>query len=121
MKELVVLLSETVEAYPRVIGSLNPRHGPLAPFIFRGAVLRCSTREIIWIAYVVGAVVMEEWRNRQHQPRAERAHPRKGGKGIVFPVGIAQRHAGTIERIVRVKRHLVIVPARLRNEAQLIL
>src|SRR5260221_13283953 len=112
MEELIVLLSEAVETYARVIGSLNPRHRPLAPFIFRGAVLRCSTREIIWIAYVVGAVVMEEWGNRQHQPRAEREHPRKGGKGIVFTIGTAQRHALTILRIIQAKLHLEIVPAR---------
>src|ERR1700738_4773961 len=60
MEKLIVLLSETVETYACVIGSLNPRHGPLAPFIFGGTVLRCSTGEIIWIAHVVGAVVMEE-------------------------------------------------------------
>src|ERR1700676_1452985 len=62
MEELIVLLSETVEARARVIGPLDPRHGPLASFIFRSAILRRGAWEIVETTYVVGAVVMEERR-----------------------------------------------------------
>src|SRR5580693_8778040 len=60
VEELIVLLSETVKARARVIWPRNPRHRPLSPFVFGGAVLRGGAWEIVWIAYIVGAVVMEE-------------------------------------------------------------
>ncbi len=60
MEKLIVLLSETVEACSRIATSRDPRHGTLATFVFGRAVLRRSTRKIIWVAYVVDAVVMEK-------------------------------------------------------------
>ena len=69
---------------------------------------------------IICAVVVVEGRDREHEPRTERADPRKSNKGVVLAVGVAEEltlRAG----VVWVEGHLIEITPQLREQAQLVL
>src|SRR5260370_33255167 len=117
LEKLIVLLREGVNSRARVIASFNPGHVCLAAFVFRRAVLRGRTGHVVRIAPVVGAVVVKERRDRQHQRRAESTNPGEGGERIVLAINVVQDSGG----VAGIYRHLIKIAARLSDEAKLVL
>src|SRR5260370_34748596 len=113
MEKLIILLGEAVETHPCVVTPFDQGDIRLSTSIFRGTVLRGGAGHVVRIAAVVDAVVVEERRDRQHQPRAESADPGEGGERIVLAIDVAQKRG----RIARINRHLIKIAARLSDEA----
>ena len=117
VKKLIVLLSKAVEPHPRIVAPLDPGDIRLAASVFRGAVLRRGAGDVIRIAPVVGAVVVKERRDRQHQALAKSANPGESGKRIVLAIDVPQKRG----RIAGINRHLIKIAPRLSDQPKLVL